>query len=439
MNANKYRPSSNNHPKGDTLRKYLVAGAATLLLLVGCTSGDDEETPASGSDTNGADEASGPAPGVTEDTIKVGVTFVDLAAIRELTDIDHGDYEAAYRAMFDDINANGGINGRQIEPVFAPVNPIGDAPAEEACVKLTQDEEVFAVLGFFQSDSVLCYVEANETAVVGGSMTEDRLARANAPWFTTEQGSDQEADVIRRFAEEGDLDGALAVVANTTEQAGMKAAEELLAELDIEPVATAVIDAPPDDVTAQNAAVGVIAERFRSAGAEKVLVLGSAGITWANGLEPTNYRPQSLFAGGTNSIGAYTEDDSGRDLSVLEDAVAGAAQPVFEEAADCLAIQEAAGLTIVDPDELAEGEPEQFVSSHSACRNVTLFRTIAEAAGEQLDYRTFRAAGEELGEVEIPGYTEPFSYGPPPSADGDAPISLLDWDSDEEEFVRRDG
>ena len=56
---------------------------------------------------------------------------------------DLGDHEAVYRALFDAINADGGIHGRQIEPVFAPIDPTKPAPAEAKCLELTEDEDVF--------------------------------------------------------------------------------------------------------------------------------------------------------------------------------------------------------------------------------------------------------------------------------------------------------
>jgi ABC-type branched-subunit amino acid transport system substrate-binding protein len=443
-----------NQNQGGALRKLCIAAIAALLVVAGCTSGDDEDsgtdagtttvTESSGSTTSAEPEVpTGPAPGVTDDTIKVGVTYVDLEAIRELTNLDHGDYEAAYRALFDDINAKGGINGRMIEPVFAPVNPIGTQPAEEACVKLTQDEQVFVVLGFFQADAVLCYVETQETAVIGGTMTPDRLDRSTVPWYTTEASSDLEADTIRQFADEGLLDGSVAVVSTLQDETALhQTVEPLLDELGIDPVETAVIDAPENDVAAQNAAVAVIAERFRSSGATKVLVVGTGGLTWANGVESTGYRPQLLFTN-INSISAYTEDAAGRDDTVLAGSVVGGlygGDDAFQldSMQACVAVLRAAGITVDDPADLEPGQPETYVSAYSACRNVALFQAIAEAAGEQLNYGTFQQAGDDLGEVTIPGYPDPFSYGAPPSADGDPPVYVFEWDPQAGEFARRD-
>jgi len=73
-------------------------------------------------------------------------------------------------------------------------------------VQLTEDEEVFVVVGFFLGDAALCYLEGHQQAIIGGSQTEDFLARAQAPWYTTDFGSDFEADAVAKLAESGALD-----------------------------------------------------------------------------------------------------------------------------------------------------------------------------------------------------------------------------------------
>jgi hypothetical protein len=54
--------------------------------------------------------------GVTPSTITVGVTYADVAAIRNIINVDPGNYQVAYTTLFDQINAKGGINGRKIVP-----------------------------------------------------------------------------------------------------------------------------------------------------------------------------------------------------------------------------------------------------------------------------------------------------------------------------------
>jgi hypothetical protein len=426
------------------MRKYLALAVAALLLLVGCTSGsDDEATP---SEDTVAEEGAvtGPAPGVTDDTIKIGITYVDLEAIKEFTEVRHGDYEAAFRALIDEINAQGGINGRKLEPVFAPVNPIGTDAADAACVKLTEDEDVFIVMGFFQGDTVLCVVEGHETAALGGAMTRERLARAKAPWFTSSPGGDNDQDAIRALADGGELDGKLGVVATNQGEASLhEEAEPLLEELDIEPLEVAVIDAPDNDVAAQGAAVRTIAERFRAAGVEKVLVYGQAGLTWANAMASQDYRPQLLFTG-LDAILPYSNEAT-KDVALLEGAIAVAPDQgdptTFHPSLDeCFStIEKATGVKLLTKAESDEQKvPYNFIAPVSACSSMALFHAIAEKAGKDLNYGTFRKAGEELGEITLPGGDDPFTFGPPPHSDGDPVLHLFDWVPAKRDFVKQD-
>lgn len=419
----------------------VTAGA----LLLGCTAGDDGAATDTTDASDGSTPASvptGPAPGVTDTSVKVGVTYVDLASLGNVVTIDHGDYESSYQALFDAINEEGGIHGRTIEAVFAPVNPVGTDSSEAACVELTQDEEVFVIVGFFLDDSVLCPLETHETAVIGPSQTPERLARARAPWFSTAGSSDFQNEIVRAMAEAGEFDGTLGVFGGPAEEDQLN--DEilpLLEELGIEVAETAVVDAPPDDVNAINAATGVIAERFRASGVDQVLIVGTAGLTWASGTEAMDYRPQLLLTD-SNSILAFASDAAGNDLSILEDAVAGnlygGPQNLYELPAmqECVATIEEHGGSVPEPDTVPEGEGDLWVAGFTACRDITLLRALLEEAGEDLNYGTLVAAADGL-EVDLPTQPEPHVYGPPPAADGDPTPYLYDWDPEEADFVIR--
>ena len=131
------------------------------------------------------------------------MTYVDEAAVKASgIDLRLGEYKKSYETLVEQINDKGGINGRQLELVFAPINPVGTAPAEEACLKLTEDEQVFVAVGFFLNDAVLCPVETHDTAVIGGGQTPERMARAKAPWFTLTPGSEMPKKVVTAFSRE---------------------------------------------------------------------------------------------------------------------------------------------------------------------------------------------------------------------------------------------
>ena len=75
------------------MNKRLVTVAATvLLLLAACTSGESDSSSSSTTTTRPEAAPTGPAPGVTDDAIKVGITYIDFESIKEVTEIRHGDY-----------------------------------------------------------------------------------------------------------------------------------------------------------------------------------------------------------------------------------------------------------------------------------------------------------------------------------------------------------
>jgi len=430
------------------LRAPLLVLLVTGLALVGCTAGDDsassEDTSPTG-DTTAASVPSGPAPGVTDDTIKVGVTYVDLEAISDVATLDHGDYETAYQALFDDINADGGINGRMVEPTIVGINPIGTDSADAACVQLTQDEQVFAVIGFFTGDNVACYLETHQTAVFGGSQTPQLLDRAQAPWYSAAAGADLQDEAIRAMADAGEFDDVTLGVYGTNVQEAQVNDDilPLLDELGVDVTTTVISDIGDNtDITQSNAAVQNAAERFTADGVDTLLVAGDAGLGWANGVEPTDFRPRLLLTS-PNSIEAWAGDPAGHDLSVLEGAVAGNLygpnQRVWELPGmqECIQIVEDAGVPVPEPDTVPDDQGDIYLAGLDSCRDVTLFRSLVEAAGDDLDYGSLVAGADGL-EVQLPDQPEPVTYGPPPHADGDLPAYLYDFDRDLVDFVPRD-
>ena len=66
-----------------------------------------------------ASEASSASQGVTATTIRVGIPYVDLAAVRQYgVTLDHGNYPDAYNALIAHVNAHGGVDGRKLVPLL---------------------------------------------------------------------------------------------------------------------------------------------------------------------------------------------------------------------------------------------------------------------------------------------------------------------------------
>ena len=171
------------------MRKFAALLVALLLLGGACKSTDANNNATTG--TNGGTDSTGStvvdsrAPGVTDEAVKIGIVYPDFKALGDAVKINHGDYEAAYTAVINDINERGGIHGRKIEPVFAPVNPASSTSTDETCTKLTQDDPVFLATGLFFGESVTCFVNVNQTAVLGGDMTDERVVSPRRPGSPT--------------------------------------------------------------------------------------------------------------------------------------------------------------------------------------------------------------------------------------------------------------
>ena len=433
-----------------TMRRFggrVALVATAVVLAAACTSGDDsasDSTDAGTTPGSSAPVATGPAPGVTDDTIKIGITYTDAAALQAVgLDYEFGDMEAAYQALADDINENGGIHGRQLELVFAPIDPTSPTPAEEKCVELTEDEDVFIVAGFFLADAVICPVSTHETAVEGGEMTPERLEQAAAPWVTGTPDSDLPVAALRAFAEQGELDGNVAVFVNARDQ-GVLDNQVLptLEELGVEPVEVGVVDAPAGDQPALAANVRTIAERFEAADADTVVLVGLSGQDWpANMADDPSYRPELLFldvqAGRAFSLNAETTD-----TSVLEGSFAaglyGPFQAAYElpAAQECIARLADRGIETPEPDSVGGGPNNlPFAASFNACGDMTLLQAWLEAAGEDLNYGTLQTALDVGFDVTLPTDPTERHYGPPPDADGDPPAYLFEWDPDAEDFA----
>lgn len=381
-----------------------------------------------------------PAPGVTKGAIKLGITYVDLETLREegIVDIDHGDYETAFRTVIDDINAKSGVGNREIEAVFAPINPIGTVPAQEACVKLSEDEEVFAVIGFFLDDAPICYLEGHDTPVLGGNMTAELLARANAPWFTLEPGDAQAAQGIDALAEDGVFKrGKVGVVTMASQEALLNDVVLPAFERNKVEVISAINDAPPGDVPAGEQENDAILARFEAERIKTVVAVDNAVLGVGQGLERSGYRPR-LVGTNVNTFLAYIVNP-GTDHSVLTRAISAGTALDFDEPdmQQCYRmVEKATGDKIVENRPIVEGEPDYRTSAEAACRYMALFTAIAEAAGKKLTVESFGRAGEKLREVEIPG-SGVIEYDPKTHS-YDLPTFLFRYDPDVSNLVQDD-
>jgi hypothetical protein len=279
------------------------------------------ETGSGGSTANG--------PGVTDTEIFIGIGITKNAGAANAAigaaGITTGDEEAEFKALIDDINANGGLAGRKVVGVEHPFDTASTKPIDtiyqEACDDWTQDHKIFIAMTGTQEVMLQCLHERGVFAVEDnltlsdeatfrrfpyyvevGSLNLDRAAAAEVPalkaqgWFSGWN------------AATGQPGGGKAKVGVLTydRPAFAHAADEVLvpalAALGYGPDAADVVKVTnpqsTQDTGAVAAAVSGAVLKFRSDKVSHVIILDASAVLtllFLNNAESQHYRPRYGF------------------------------------------------------------------------------------------------------------------------------------------------
>lgn len=145
-----------------TTERFLVIITAVALVMSASSCGAKPSEIARAAAAQNADTS----PGVTDSAVKVGFVIIDQTRLNSTLGFespDSGDLEAQINALAADVNANGGVAGRDLVPVIRTFDALTDSATneEKLCRAFTEDDKVFAVVlfGMFQDNSRPCYAE----------------------------------------------------------------------------------------------------------------------------------------------------------------------------------------------------------------------------------------------------------------------------------------
>jgi len=384
------------------------------------TSDADDDDPAADDDPASEDDPGADDPveltasfrGVTEDVIKVGIVTIDFERLADLgVDQNRGDTAATYAATVQAINDRGGILGRQLEIIEESYLPTDGAEIDAMCTRLTEDAEVFIVVGVIRLDDVLCYTELHETAVISiNQMNQERLERALAPYVTVQGRTDERsAELVEAMVEAGVFEGATVGVLGFVD-----ADEDLyldtvaaLRDVGIEPV-EGLVASTGGDVEANRTAAGVVLERFRTEGvtvtvhasptAGGLAIAGDLGYE-SEWIQAPFIAPGILDAGGVDS--AYVDGM----LSIASTSVGTLDQPSLADdpaVAECIATIEDRSDEVIDF--AIEPEVDNAITALNACGIATILELALTAAGPDLTNESLAAAFAGLGDFTLAGY-----------------------------------
>ena len=365
-----------------------------------------------------AASAASSTPGVTATTIRVGVPYVDLAAVKALgVDISWGSVPDAFNAVIANINAHGGVDGRKIVPYLVPVNPTGTAPAATACTQLTEDDSVFVAIAPLMPT---CYLQHGTPVVASiyasgvspGTAQDFNIIPPNDAYDTLQlavyekQGLFKHKKVALFGGDVGDA-------------SELHAVQSELAKLHV-PVATTAIDsAPQGDLTAENSQITVIAQKFESAGVNEVVAVGQGSAVWPEGLSSiqSTYNPSWIATSESDFTGAVGGSYNPKYLSnvvtsspltppaqIWKNPGTQACVHTIKKAYPSDSIR-AYGANVPESD-------ATWMSVEFACTDMALFTDIAKAAGKNLTVASFVHAGYGLKDLTLPGANASISFAP---------------------------
>jgi hypothetical protein len=419
------------------MRKPIVAFGTVLISMTGLF-----QLVAVGA-AEGAQSESGP--GVTPQTIKVGVTLPDTAAIKSIINIDAGNAQLDFNTLIKQVNAHGGINGRKIVPVYIPVNPIGTAPAAAACTQLTEDDHVFIAAGFFQAADTACYVTAHDTPIIGASLTGAQAAAAKAPWYNFAlSDTDQIPKEMAAFKSEGAFAGKkVGVVGSSVDSTEMNQVIPALHKVKADIVQTATSTAPSSDTAALNSEYNIIAQKFKNAGVNVVVAVGNAGEQFPDALQgnQSSYLPRIIVTD-ESDFEAYSESSSAMPQVYLKNALTAGGTPpsnILWEAngmQKCIATLRAApGNEKIDNPLTASATAQPtWDDPELACEEVPLMVDLLKSAGKTLNNQTLAKGAGTLTHVTLPGNGGAFDFSHGHN-DGNGPVYIFEWSPAQDKMV----
>ncbi len=391
-----------------------------------CGGDDDSSSGTTRPTTNGstvAEPAPGElGPGVSEDTIKIAISLVDFDCIKDFVDEIRVDQEDTYRAFIDDINDNGGINGRMIEPVFKTHCPIpGREPSSlSVCTSATEDDQVFAVLGTFvdfAGDAQLCVTREHGTVLITHGLSQAWIDEAPPGLLLTPDiTAERRLDVIMSLLEsEGTLDGkTVAVLAEDATKGRIDdAVDPALAAMDVDRASDGILTISGTDTTAAQSQLDSFIEKWKTEHVDALVLLGETTSAKQFVEKIKQQMPDVQLVVDTTSVLGQAQDlqRAGTDPNpytgiITAEGETGAEHTKGKEAQRCREIyKRQTGKEVPGPNEVVPGPNgktlDVYGSVGDACVEVTMFADIAAKTGAALNPANWTATVNAMGPMRI--------------------------------------
>ncbi len=416
-------------------RRFSFAAALLAVALLGaCASNGDSASTTSTKQGLAATSSTVAEPltasfrGVTASTIKVGILILDDVCLKPFVDNTRGDEKKIAQAEIDDINANGGVLGRKIVPDYKKYCPIPGRQPDPLtlCTQLTDDDQVFAVLGVFidfSGDGQKCLTHDKSTIHIGHELNQFMID-ASTPGLllttdTTKEGVAQVA--VNLAAKEGLLKDK--VVGTLGDQDSAPKIIDKIVVPALKKVGTTVgsratLSITGTDTTQAQAQLSGFIENWKSQKVNAVFMSGNL-VSAKQFVEKIKAElPGVLFLTDTSSASSQAQDEvvalkgTGK-TNPYEGMLSADGQSANDRWAHqntllqhCIDVyQKATGETVLGPSEVKKDKDGKRIEVYTGvtdfCGELTMFKMIAERAGGRLTNDSWIAAVNSYGPIQL--------------------------------------
>jgi ABC-type branched-subunit amino acid transport system substrate-binding protein len=359
--------------------------------------------------------------GITANTVVVGIPVPDTSAMGDTEGGVQfgetlGDFRVQYGAAIEELNERGGIGGRRVVAEYRSY-AAGDPDAmRAACLHLTEEKKVFAVLAGFFGDPILCVTEQHETPMIAqASEPDDYYARSSGRYFSITASKDRIlGDLAASLHRDGLLRGKTIGVLDQEGVDAIPVDRTLLPTLDRLGYDVAYHARIANDTGAAQSQIPLEVQRMRGAGVDTVIIASGLirATVFVQEAQNQRWKPQYLlsdFASGATDVYTLAMSDSFDGALAYTSFRTGEAKtgrPEADHDRACREIYERRS-----GDTLDRAKIEYFYAV-TACGIVGLFERGFGGAGPNPTRATFSQALQAIGQFAVPyGSTGSFAPG----------------------------
>lgn len=394
-----------------------VGALGALAAFAGTPPGRNDAGPEHAPDEARADASSR---GVTADAIRVAFPYADLGRLGAafgLSSTEETDQRKYITHFVDEVNEQGGINGRRIEPVLSAFDPRSEADMRAKCLQWTEDRAVFAVvdIGTFLGDPQLCVTGPNSkhrTPMITSWSTVRDFANQAAPYLWS-TGADQ-ALVVENLVPWGTGQGLLvpdskvAVVATNrgVDDQAVSYLERALGAANVRPVTVERLEGDPEQSSVILSQTRATVQKLKDAGVDVVVPLMQFNtfLAFVQASRQQQYTPKLLLSDYEQSV----RNSLGLAELLVPSQLSGQRGTTVEtlgsEDDDRPVQGYRPGAKSCWQSWRAKNAKPEYIEAQGPiaawCQNIRLFATAARVAGRDLTRRSFTDAMARLSDYE---------------------------------------